>query len=235
VPANTGGVARAAVRFEYVQGAARSVSVFDEATGILLYRIQAMGGADAPKQGSLVSNFVSMRQLTPAWTGGATPAWAAVNAVLKYEGAMTVNVGYGAPGPPLAVAMLGRITHSSPAGVCVKWETYLSGRKTEERYSLSPSAIPSGGIFLPQAALAALKAGQALDRDPVTGVTVSVAQTSLNVDGKQLLVLVHEGQSFRRLYGYDRQSGMLTYFGETSQDGVSTVQIELKLTGVSGR
>jgi len=28
---------------------------------------------------------------------------------------------------------------------------------------------------------------------------------------------------------------MLTYFGETSQDGVSTVQIELKLTGVSGR
>ena len=97
----------------------------------------------------------------------------------------------------------------------MKWETYLSGRKTEERYSLSPSAIPSGGVFLPQAALSALKAGQVLDTDPITGITVSVAQTSLNVDGKQLLVLMHEGRSFRRLYGYDRQSGMLKYFGET--------------------
>ena len=235
VPANMGGVATSAVRFEYVQGAARSVSVFDDTTGILLYRIQAEGGADTPKRGSLISNFVSMRQLALAWTGGTTPAWAAVNAVLRYEGTMTVNVGYGTPGPPLAVAMLGRITHSAPAGVCVKWETYLSGRKTEERYSLSPSAIPSGGVFLPQAALSALKAGQVLDTDPITGITVSVAQTSLNVDGKQLLVLMHEGRSFRRLYGYDRQSGMLTYFGETSKDGVSTVQIELRLTGVSGR
>jgi len=82
-------------------------------------------------------------------------------------------------------------------------------------------------------ALAALKAGQVLDTDPITGVTVSVAQTPLNIDGKQLLVLVHEGQSFRRLYGYDRQSGMLTYVGERSQDGAATVQIELRLTGVS--
>jgi len=233
VPANMGGVATTAVRFEYVQGAARSVSVFDEITGVLLYRIGAQGAADTPKRGSVISNFVSMRQLAPAWTGGSTPAWAAVNAALKYEGTMTVNVGYGAPGPPLAVAMLGRITHSAPAGVCVKWETYLSGRKTEERYSLSPAAIPSGGIFLPQAALAALKAGQVLDTDPITGVTVSVAQTPLNIDGKQLRVLVHEGQSFRRLYGYDRQSGMLTYVGERSQDGAATVQIELRLTGVS--
>ena len=235
VPANMGGVATTAVRFEYVQGAARSVSVFDEITGVLLYRIGAQGGADTPKRGSVISNFVSMRQLAPAWTGGSTPAWAAVNAVLKYEGTMTVNVGYGAPGPPLAVAMLGRITHSAPAGVCVKWETYLSGRKTEERYSLSPAAIPSGGIFLPQAALAALKAGQVLDTDPITGVTVSVAQTPLNIGGRQLLVLVHEGQSFRRLYGYDRQSGMLIYYLSSSQEGVSQFGTEVQLTGVSGK
>jgi hypothetical protein len=233
VTMDVGGVATKAVRFEYVQGAARSVSVFDETAGVLLYRIQASGGPDAAKQSSVVSEFVSIRQLTPAWTGGSTPSWAAANAVLKYEGAMRVNVGYPTPGPPLAVAMLGRITHSAPAGVCVKWETYLSGRKTEERYSLSPSAIPSSGIFMPQAALAALTAGQVLDTDPITGVTVSVAQPPLNIDGKQLLVLVHESQSFRRLYGYDRQSGTLTYFKETSRDGLAVVEIELRLTGVS--
>ena len=41
VTMDVGGVATKAVRFEYVQGAARSVSVFDETAGVLLYRIQA--------------------------------------------------------------------------------------------------------------------------------------------------------------------------------------------------
>lgn len=230
---NVNGAATKAVRFEATEGAARNVSMFDEAKGVLLYRIQAVGNLEAAKQSSIVSQFLSMRQLAPAWTGGSTPAWAAINVALRFEGSLTVNAGYGAAGPPLAMVMLGRITNSAPAGVCVKWETYISGSKTEERYSLSSAAIPSGGIFLPQAALTALKAGKVLDTDAITGVTVSVAQSLLNIDGKQLLVLVHEGRTFKRLYGYDRQSGMLTYFSEKSQDGVAVVQIELRLTGVS--
>lgn len=235
VPMDVGGVAKKAVRFEYVQGASRSVSVFDEETGVLLYRIQAVGSLDTARQNTVISRFVSMRQVAPAWTGGLTPAWAAVNATLKYEGAMTVNVGYESPAPPLALAMIGQIADSAPTYACVKWETYLSGRKTEERYSLSAAAIPSGGIFLPPQALAALGVGRILDTDPQTGVTVSIAQTPLVMDGKQLLSLVHEGRSFRRLYGYDRQSGMLAYFGEISYQGVSMVQTELRLTGVFGR
>lgn len=230
---NVNGVATKAVRFEYIQGTTRSVNMFDEAKGVLLYRIQASGNNDTAKQSSIVSEFVSMRQLPPAWTGGVTPAWAAVDVVLKYEGTMTVNVGYGAPGPPLALVMLCRITNTAPVGVCVKWETYLSGMKTEERYSLYSAAIPSGGIFLPQAALASLKAGKLLDTDPVTGINVSVAQSFMNVGGKQLLVIIHEGRAFKRLFGYDRQTGMLSYFSESSQDGVAVVQLELKLTSVS--
>jgi hypothetical protein len=115
----------------------------------------------------------------------------------------------------------------------VKWETYISGVLSEERYSLSSAAIPSGGIFLPQAALTALKAGKVLDTDAITGITMSVAQSTMNVDGKQLLVLVQEGRSFKRLYGYDRQTGMLSYFNEKSQDGVASAQIELKLVSSS--
>lgn len=227
---NINGIATKAVRFEYIQGATRSVNVFDEAKGALLYRIQASGSIETAKQSSVVSEFMSIRQMAPAWTGGVTPDWAAVDVVLKYEGTMTTNLGYGAPGPPLPLAMLCRITNSSPAGVCVKWETFLSGVKIEERYSLSSSALPSGGIFLPQTALASLKAGKVLDTDPVTGMSVSVAQSPLTIDGKQLLVITHEGQTFKRLYGYDNKTGMLTYFNETPPIGV---QIELKLTGVS--
>ena len=226
---NVNGVATKAVRFEHVQAAARGVSVFDEAKGVLLYRIQASGSIDAAKQGSVVSEFMSIRQPAAAWTGGTTPAWAQAGKALRYEGSMAVNVAYGSPGTPLPLIMLCSVTNSSPAGVLVKWETYLSGVKTEERYSLYSSALPSGGIFLPQAALAALKAGKVLDTDPITGIVVSVAQSLLNVDGRQLLAVVHEGRSFKRTYGYDRQTGMLCYYSEQSQDGAASVKVELRI------
>lgn len=226
---NVNGVPTKAVRFEYVQGASRSVSVFDEVKGVLLYRIQASGNMDTAKQSSIVSEFMSVRQPAAAWTGGTTPAWAQAGKQLRYEGSMTVNVMYGSPGTQLPLVMICSISNSSPAGVLVRWETYLSGAKTEERYSLYSSALPSGGIFLPQAALNTLKAGKTLDADPVTGVTTSVAQSLLNINGKQLLAVIHEGRSFKRTYGYDRQSGMLLYYSEVSQDGVASVGIELGL------
>ncbi|MEA4883570.1 MAG: hypothetical protein VB144_07940 [Clostridia bacterium] len=235
VPMNVGGATIKAVRFESAEGVSRNVSVFEEATGVLLYRIQALGNLDTAKQNTVISEFVSMRQINPAWAGGSTPAWAAVDAMFKYEGTTAVNVGQGSPAIPLPLAMLGQIVYAAPTYACVRWETYMSGRKTEERYSLSPAAIPSGGIFLPPQALAVLRAGQALDADPTTGVTISVAQSPLVMDGKQLLTLVHQGRSFQRLYGYDCQSGMLIYFGESAQQGLAMVQTELKLTGVYGR
>lgn len=226
---NVAGVATKAVRFEYVQGASRSVSVFDEAKGVLLYRIQASGTIDTAKQSSIVSEFMSIRQPAAAWTEGVSPAWAQPGKLLRYEGSMTVNVMYGTPGTQLPLVMLCTVTNSSPAGVLVRWETYLSGAKTEERYSLYSSALPSGGVFLPQAALSALKAGKVLDTDPITGVSISVAQSLLSVDGRQLLAIVHEGRSFKRIYGYDRQSGMLCYYSEASQDGLSSVKVELRI------
>ncbi len=226
---NVNGVATKAVRFEYIQGASRSVSVFDEARGVLLYRIQASGNMDTAKQSSIVSEFISVRQPSAAWSGGATPAWAQAGKQLRYEGSMTVNVMYGSPGTQLPLVMLCSVASSSPAGVLVKWETYLSGAKTEERYSLYSSALPSGGIFLPSAALNTLKPGKVIDTDPITGVAVSVAQSLISLDGRQLLGIVHEGRSFKRVYGYDRQTGMLSYYRETSQDGVASVIVELKL------
>ena len=226
---NVNGVATRAVRFEYIKGDSRSVSVFDEAKGVLLYRIQASGNAETAKQSSIVSEFTSIRQPAAAWTGGATPAWAQAGKLLRFEGSMTVNVMYGSPGTQLPIVMLCSVLNSSPAGILVKWETYLSGAKTEERYSLYSSASPSGGIFLPQAALSTLKAGKVLDTDPITGIVVSVAQSLISADGRQLLGIVHEGRSFKRIYGYDRQSGMLCYYSEASQEGATSVKAELRL------
>ena len=116
------------------------------------------------------------------------------------------------------------------------WSVSGAGASAVARADL-PADIVAWLALMPElaTALAALKAGQVLDTDPITGVTVSVAQTPLNIGGRQLLVLVHEGQSFRRLYGYDRQSGMLIYYLSSSQEGVSQFGTEVQLTGVSGK
>jgi len=229
--ADVAGVAKPAVRFEADEEIGRNVSMFDEQSGVLLYRINTV---DKASQNTVTSRFMSMRQMNLAWTGGSTPAWAGPGVVLRYEGVSNVGFGYG---PPVSTptVMLATMQRVGPTWAVVKWQSYLNGQLNGERYSLASAAVPSGGVFLPQAVLAALKAGQVLDTDPITGVTVSVAQTPLNIGGRQLLVLVHEGQSFRRLYGYDRQSGMLIYYLSSSQEGVSQFGTEVQLTGVSGR
>ncbi|MEA4883571.1 MAG: hypothetical protein VB144_07945 [Clostridia bacterium] len=228
---NVGGAARQAVRFEADEGIGRNVSVFDEQSGVLLYRINTL---DKATQNTVTSQFMSMRQMNLAWVGGSTPAWAGAGTQLRYEGTSEVGFGYG---PPVATptVMLAHITQAGPTWAMVKWQSYLNGQLNGERYSLASATIASGGVFLPQAALATLKAGQVLDADPTTGVTVSVAQTPLSMDGRQLLTLMYQGQSFQRLCGYDCQSGMLVYYSSFSQEGVSQFHTELRLTGVSGK
>lgn len=200
--------------------------------GILACRIETLGSLDTAKQNSVVMEFMSARQMEPAWAGGSVPAWAQVGTQLVYEGSTTVNVGYGSPSIPMPTTMLARITHVGPIFAVVQVEQYLNGMKSGEMHSVTSAVTPLGGIFLPPEALAALKPGQALDRDPVTGVTVSVPQNPVYVDGQLLLGILFEGASFQRLFAYDRQSGTLVYLIELAQEGIATTRREFKLAGV---
>lgn len=232
VPATMAGKPTTAVRFEAADDVSRKVSVFDESTGILVYRIQTLGNLDTAKQNSVMMEFISVRQMEPAWVGGSVPAWAQVGTQLVYEGSTAVSVGYGSPVIPMPTAMLARIVHVEPTLAVVQVEQYLNGMKSGEMHSVTSAAAPLGGIFLPPEALATLKPGQVLDRDPFTGVTVSVPQNPVYIDGQPLLALLFEGASFQRLFAYDRQSGTLVYLMELAREGIATTRREFKLTGV---
>ncbi len=221
------------VRFEAADGASRKVSVFDESTGMLVYRIHTLGNLDTARQNSLVMEFMSARQMEPAWAGGSVPAWARVGAQLVYEGSTMINVGYGSPNTLMPTMMRARVTYVGPTFAVVQVEQYLNGMKSGEVHSVTSAVTPLGGIFLPPEALAALEPGQVLDRDPVTGVIVSVPQSPVYIDGQQLLTIVFEGASFRRLFAYDPHNGILVYLLELSQEGIATIRREFRLAGSS--
>jgi len=140
--------------------------VFDESTGILVYRIQTLGNLDTARQNSVMMEFISVRQTEPAWAGGSVPEWAQVGTQLVYEGSTMVNVGYGSPVIPMPTTMLARIVHVEPTLAVVQVEQYLNGAKSGEMHSVTSAAVPLGGIFLPPEALTVLKPGQVLDRKP---------------------------------------------------------------------
>lgn len=174
----------------------------------------------------------SVRQMELAWVGGSVPAWAQVGTQLVYEGSTMVNVGYGSSVIPMPTTMLARIVHVESTLAVVQVEQYLSGMKSGEMHSVTSTVVPLGGIFLPPEALAVLKPGQVLDRDAITGVTVSVPENPVYIDGQPLLALLFKGASFQRLFAYDRQSGTLVYLMELAREGIATTRREFKLTGV---
>lgn len=48
------------------------------------------------------------------------------------------------------------------------------------------------------ALLAAIGAGQVLDADPIAGVTISAVRSPVSINGRQLLVTMHEGRSLEK-------------------------------------
>ncbi len=106
--ADAAGAAKPAVRFEADEGIGRNVSMFDEQSGVLLYRINTL---DKATQNTVTSRFMSMRQMNLPWVGGSAPAWAGVGIALRYEGVSNVGFGYGAPvsTPTVMVATIQRL------------------------------------------------------------------------------------------------------------------------------
>ena len=72
----------------------------------------------------------------------------------------------------------------------------------------TPAVI--GSTFLPTGFLAGLKEGQVLDRDPLTGYTVSVSQIGRGGNGRQVVAIASGGRTEQTTYYYDRESGLMT-------------------------
>jgi len=212
-----------AIRIQTQSEAATFAKVYDLNSGQLLATFNAVTG-----EGTTFAQAISLgvRQMELPWLGMDLPGWLRQGASLSYQGTKTSQV-------PLA-----SFENRIPLTVSISFTAADQRGYTYRRTStLSASGFPSvseqdaqaggigepGGLVLPPAALASLRAGQVIDSDDITGVTVSVVDIRPDYDGRNTVVIQAKNQAYSAQMTYDVDSGVMVDFealtaGELAND-----------------
>ncbi|OPX78906.1 MAG: hypothetical protein A4E45_01021 [Methanosaeta sp. PtaB.Bin039] len=212
-----------AIRIQTQSEAATFAKVYDLNSGQLLATFNAVTG-----EGTTFAQAISLgvRQMELPWLGMDLPGWLRQGASLSYQGTKTSQV-------PLA-----SFENRIPLTVSISFTAADQRGYTYRRTStLSASGFPSvseqdaqaggigepGGLVLPPAALASLRAGQVIDSDDITGVTVSVVDIRPDYDGRNTVVIQAKNQAYSAQMTYDVDSGVMVGFealtaGELAND-----------------
>lgn len=216
--------------------------VYDLDTGVLLHGASATQGA--PIQGPVAqgesregatqlsqSTLVGVRTPTIPWAAEPAPDWVGRTSILRYQGSVThyINVGGAAP----ASLALSVTFQRQNAGY--NWAQYVV---TTDQPGSSVPSMPAhevrmygsgqfGGLWVPPRWLVQLRPGQALDTDPVTGVTVSVGQAGRSPQGVDVVTITEANQALRTDSAYDRATGMLVYFSQFNTESQNRLQLQL--------
>lgn len=200
------------------------VLAYDRESGILLYRGgsgEGEKGVNLRVNGLVVSNtptrLLTVSELagrrTPAlpWAGLPSPEGADRLRTLRYEGQVGIVVP-GSPNLPLPYSLDLRAADRGPGWVRFRAVETAGGAGgalpvvTEELRLAGPDQL--GGLWIAPAALAKLRPGQVLDRDPLTGFTTAVASADADA-----VTLVRSGVGQTLEAAYDRRTGLLVSFG----------------------
>jgi hypothetical protein len=215
---------------------------FDDRTGLLLRSTTSAEttvlvpppGTEGPiiqrPGGSLISQNTLMDVRTPAipWSKLSPPAWVAQARKLVYDGSWAMNVP-GAPTIPIPMRVVFERRQFGGKWARYDQHVFLSSGPglppIEHHWSRAFGSAQIGGLWVPPASLARLRAGQVLDRDPVTHeVTTVTGDAGGNV-------AITESNELQRIdYLYDRRDGRLV--GVRQLNGVLNSVVELRLTGM---
>jgi len=213
-----------AIRIHTERPGALNAYVFDEATGMLIATsasVKVPATLTEPSKMSLAQNsFRGMRVVTVPWANLPPPAWVRTVRTITYTGSLAVVL----PGTPRTAFPV-----SVRYQVAARGPTWLFMNKTAQQGSLPgmpPTTATStqvfghaqlGGLWVPPAAMAGLRVGQVLDKDPVTQVTCVVSHNGPTPQGRNVLVLSEVSRAQRLDYTYDAASGMLIGYSDMNQ------------------
>jgi hypothetical protein len=213
----------------------KSAWVFDLDSGVLLYAsdiTRLAGQRDAHgvdlAPGGLQVRFTSFRAsrtVKTPWAGRQAPLAKEVQS-LDYRGRFVVRQ-VGASDTPLPFDL--RLTARQRGAGYVLFD--VAGPNATPGLDLRVSGDGLlAGLWIPPAGFAALRAGQVLDRDPITGVETRVAQVD-----REVLVLVEDGPRQRIERAYRARDGALVRFVSEEPfpnvPGMSKV-VEMELAGM---
>jgi hypothetical protein len=234
-----------AIRFQHVSEAGSSNMTYDAETGILLHAGQAAAGEPqkiafageaGPRAGNASlsqSTLVDIRQIDYPWAAGTTPDWVGQTRAMHYAGAQTLAIpGAGQTSIPMSARL--EFQQASPQWLRYRITIEMAAPPGMPNMpSVSDCAVGTaqfGSLWLPPDGMKELRAGQVLDKDPITRVMTSVLHVGPDQQGNDVVAFREDGLGQRVDYAYDRGSGMLIYLSRTDQ-GVGTTNTTLVFKG----
>jgi hypothetical protein len=212
-----------AVRFEYHTEDAVTISMFDTATGLLVYYRHTVGADAASVEQSSEIYLLGRRQLRLPWRGTIAPAWVKQNDELAYAGARSIFVA-GSPSGQFAESARATVELAQGRWSAFRVTNYLGGAVAGASDRATGVNQLTGALWLPAEALKSTVRAGVLDRDPVTGVAVTYVR---NPD--RSITLREEGALFRIDNTYDRRTGKLVAARIETQTGLAGQVTELYL------
>ena len=210
-----------AVRFEYHSDGAVTISMFDTATGLLIYFRHTVGADPTDTRSSSELYLLSRRLLRLPWRGTKAPAWLAEGDTLDFAGARSIFVA-GAPAGQFAEQATVDVALAAPRWSALRVSSSTGGIANGAVDRVTGVAQLSGALWLPAEALRAVVRRPQLDRDPITGVVLSYAR---NAD--RSITLTEQGDLFRIDNTYDGRTGQLIGTRSEVQTGLAVQITEL--------
>lgn len=215
---------------------------FDLNSGALLHSSAAgegppIAGPVAAGETNKGSTFLSLNDLVDVhatnlpWPSAPAPAWVAQVRSLRYDGTITVYI----PGnPPVSIPITSTLQRTGGgSNWAVFHQTVVQPGPTgvpstaEADRVFGPAVI--GGLWIAPEALRQLRAGQVVDTDPVTRVTVSVGQITTTAQGRSAISISETGAAQTIEYQYDLTSGMI--LSVSSLNRTTAQRVDLHLVG----
>jgi hypothetical protein len=179
--------------------------------------------------------LVNVRQMDVPWAGAKIPDWATKFQVVDFTGSIT-SVVQGMPPIPQQSSI--RVEPGDRVGdvMKIRWTRQDSLGPGVPANVIRWESLSGGDAFLgfwtPSEALAKLKEGQVLDQDPVLKVSLKVAQPKRMPDGRVLVMIARNGPGFAESFGYDAQSGLLSYIFREDTTPLGTLQTVFSRAGM---
>ena len=220
------------------QRGGRKTWIYDLASGVLLYSSEirqipskVAHGAQVQPGGCMAkfTTFKGSRTLGVPWAQQPAPAWIAQARTFRYRGSFQVNI----PGsPPTPFPVDATITVAERGADWLRFDVALGNQAPGASSEMTARVAGNHmlcGSWIPPTAMGNLRAGQVLDTDPLTRVTVQVGAADA-----QYVTLVHNSPRQQIQYTYRRQDGLLVR--TLSQDRFNQLnmsnQIDLSLVSM---
>ncbi len=215
------------------------LAVYDVESGALLHQAsmtppESTSPADSPRSAPgaralATSTLVTIRDAPPPWANASPPLWLSMMQWTDFVGDETTAV------PGHAPTSVARTRHVSVDARGAGW-LRLNNEDRQATSGQAPSAPRRSvrvagpaqyfGFYVPPSALADLRPGRELDRDPMTRFVIVVG-SAMRVDGHDAVVIVGENDTCRLEAAYDRSTGMRIHV--TVHDKTRDVRREWKL------